>query len=429
MARSAAKRMAESMRRRRKRAEEATVPEPIPTPARSERAEELQRTPSSQWVTPAVRGAAAWAWRLAIISIVTAAIIYALIQIDLVVVPVFIAVLLASLLMPVVNWLDHYVGVPRALAAIVTMLLAFGAIGLLLTLAIRAIGSGIADLTDQAIEGLNQLIAWLSDGPLNLSEDQLQGYLQEGLNQVQSNAQQIFSGAVSVTTSVGQFFAGMLIAFFCLFFFLRDGRKIWTWVVGLTPVDAREKIDGASLRGWVSMGQYVRMQIFVAFIDGLGIGLGAYILGSVAAPALASLALPLGVLVFIGSFVPIIGAVLTGSIAVLVALVSGEFWVAIVMLAIVLGVQQLEGNVLQPFLMGKALKLHPVAVLLTVTAGTILGGIVGAALAVPIMAAANSVMLYLHGRDNAPEDERPGLENATARMREFFKERERAKEA
>lgn len=372
--------------------------------------------PGDAYVTPAVRGAAAWAWRIAIIVIVTGGIVVGMMHLSLVVVPVLVAVLLASLMMPIVNWLTEKSGMPRALAVALTLLVIFGAVGFLFTMAVRAVGTGIIELYDKAVDGLNELITWLAEGPLELSQDQLQSYLDQAIQQVETNASSIIAGAVTATTTVGQVFAGALIALFCLFFFLRDGRTIWTWVVGLTPHAARPKIDGAALRGWINLGQYARMQILVAFIDGVGIGLGAWILG-------VPLALPLGLLVFLGAFIPIVGAVLTGSIAVLVALVDGGFWNAVIMLAIVLGVQQIEGNVLQPFLMGKALKLHPVAVLLAVTAGTLLGGIVGALLAVPVMAVANAVMLYLHGRDNAPPEVRPGLDRATARMQTYFRKR------
>lgn len=377
---------------------------------------------ASAYVTPAVRGAAAWAWRIGLIAVVGGALVLALMQLSLVVIPVLVAVLITSLMMPVVNWLDHRLGLPRVLAVVLTMLAAFGLVGGLLTLAGREMITGIADLTDQAVQGAYAFIEWLSEGPLGISQDQLEGYLDDALGQLQENIQQIVTGAISVTTTVGQVFAGLLIALFCLFFFLRDGRGIWTWVVGLSPQVAREKIDGSALRGWVSLGQYARMQILVAFIDGVGIGVGAWILG-------VPLALPLGVLVFLGAFIPIIGAVLTGSVAVLVALVDGGILQAVIMLAIVLGVQQMEGNVLQPFLMGKALKLHPVAVLLAVTAGTVLGGIVGALLAVPIIAAANSVLLYLHGHDNAPGDERDSLERATAAMLRDFERRGKTRSA
>src|SRR5690625_2673872 len=370
---------------------------------------------AAAYVTPAVRGAAAWAWRLAIIAIVGVAMVWALGQLSLVVVPVLVAVLLSSLMTPVVNWLSDQ-GAPRALAAAVTMVVAFGFVAVLLTLAGRALGSGIVDLADQAVQGLYDFIDWLGEGPLSISQDQLEGYLDDALAAVQDNVQQIVTGAISVGTTVGQVFAGLLIALFCLFFFLRDGRSIWTWMVGLLPQAARAQIDGSALRGWVSLGQYARMQILVAFIDGVGIGVGAWILG-------VPLALPLGVLVFIGAFIPIVGAVLTGAVAVLVALVDGGIWTAVIMLAIVLGVQQIEGNVLQPFLMGRALRLHPVAVLLAVTAGTVLGGIVGALLAVPIIASVNSAMLYLHGHDNAPKEIQRELERSTLQMQRYFHQR------
>ena len=190
--------------------------------------------------------------------------------------------------------------------------------------------------------------------------------------------------------------AGALITLFCTFFFLLDGRTIWAWVVGLLPRGSREHVHQAGRRGLVTLGAYTRTQILVAAVDAVGIGLGAAILQ-------VPLALPLAVLVFLGSFIPIVGAVVTGSIAILVALVSNGPATALWMLVVVVVVQQIEGHVLQPFLMGHAVSLHPVAVLLSVAAGSFVAGIVGALFAVPIAATLNTVMLYLHGHDKFPQ--------------------------
>lgn len=273
----------------------------------------------------------------------------------------------------------------------------------MLTLAGTSIASGISDLGARAFVGLEEGLGWLSTGPLGLSPVTIDQWVGQIREQLQANADRILTGALSVTTSVGHIVAGALIALFCLFFFLKDGRVIWSWVVGLFPKSAREKIDGAGLRGWMSLGTYARTQIMVAFIDGVGIGLGAWLLG-------VPLALPLGVLVFIGSFIPIIGAITTGSIAIAVALVDQGVLRAGLMLLVVLAVQQIESNLLQPILMSKALSLHPVAVLLAVAAGTIVGGIVGALFAVPLIAVSNTVLLYLNGRDSGSSTQRRMLD-------------------
>lgn len=366
-------------------------------------AEGVRSPVPSNPVPPSVRAIADWSWRLLIIVAAIAVAIVVLIQLKTVVVPIMVAVLVASLLMPGVVWMQGKLRFPRALAVVATLIVALAAVGGLLTLAGTSIASGISDLGARAFVGLEEGLGWLSTGPLGLSPVTIDQWVGQIREQLQANADRILTGALSVTTSVGHIVAGALIALFCLFFFLKDGRVIWSWVVGLFPKSAREKIDGAGLRGWMSLGTYARTQIMVAFIDGVGIGLGAWLLG-------VPLALPLGVLVFIGSFIPIIGAITTGSIAIAVALVDQGVLRAGLMLLVVLAVQQIESNLLQPILMSKALSLHPVAVLLAVAAGTIVGGIVGALFAVPLIAVSNTVLLYLNGRDSVSSTQRRMLD-------------------
>ena len=198
---------------------------------------------------------------------------------------------------------------------------------------------------------------------------------------------------------MGSFLTGLLLTLFTAFFFLYDGRSIFSWFVGLLPKPARAQAEGAALRGWQTLVQYVRVQIIVAGVDSVGIGIGAFFLG-------LPLVIPLTVLVFLGSFIPIVGAVATGAIAVIVALVSQGFVSALIMLGVVLLVQQIEGNVLQPFIMGKAVSVHPLAVVLAVAAGGFRYGIPGALFAVPLIAVINTVVLYLSGKDVfAPDEE------------------------
>jgi len=183
----------------------------------------------------------------------------------------------------------------------------------------------------------------------------------------------------------------VLVLFFLLFS-LRDGAKIWTWVVGLAPRAARSRIRGAGDRAWSTLSGYVRATVLVAFVDSIGIGLGLFILQ-------VPLALPLTAFVFLSSFIPIIGALLSGTVAVLVALVTGGFVKALIVLGVVIAVQQLESHVLQPVLMGRAVHLHPLAVALSIATGVIVAGIAGALLAVPIAACLNVTVKYLSGKD------------------------------
>lgn len=347
-------------------------------------------------VTPAVRAWAGWSWRMLVILAAVAVGLWLVAALKVIVVPVAIALLLTVLLAPLVTALQRYARLPRAAASGVALVVLIGLVAGLLTLAGRSIVKGIAALWDQARDGVEHLLTWLDEGPLQLDTSDLDPYLRQLQDALGSSGQQIASGALSVGVTLGHVLAGALIALFCTLFFLMDGRTIWAWLVGLLPRGSRERVHQAGRRGWVTLGAYTRTQILVAAVDAVGIGIGAAFLQ-------LPLVVPLAVLVFFGSFIPFVGAIVTGSIAVLVALVTQGWVPALVMLGVVLLVQQLEGHVLQPFLMGHAVSLHPVAVLLVVTTGSLVAGIIGALFAVPIAAVLNTVVLYLHGHDKFPQ--------------------------
>src|SRR5690606_10655687 len=196
--------------------------------------------------------------------------------------------------------------------------------------------------------------------------------LQEGLEQLQQYSGQLVSGAVTTAAALGNIGTGLVVALFTLFFMLSGGAGIWRWAVGLMPPAARVPTHEAFRRGWKALSAYIRTQILVAGVDATGIAIGMVALG------LGSYAVPIWLLVFLFSFVPLVGAIVSGAIAVLLVLVLNSWVGAIIMLAIVLVVQQVEGNVLQPFLMGKAVELHPLAVFLGVAGGAMIAGIPGA---------------------------------------------------
>jgi predicted PurR-regulated permease PerM len=260
-----------------------------------------------------------------------------------------------------------------------------------LSLAGQRLTAGFNALWTQALAGIEQVQNWLFNGPLKLTNDDLQSVLDDTLAQLRGNATNILSEAISWTSAIGQILTGTLLAIFALIFLLLDGRKIGLFLINLLPRRARPAMDGALTRGWASLVSYVRVQMVVAMIDAIGIGLGAFFLG-------VPLAMPLGVLVFIGSFIPIVGALITGALAVLLALVANGWINALIMLAVVLLVQQAESNILQPLIMGKAVSLHPLAVVLAVAGGTMLAGIPGALFAVPLLAVLNAVIRYLSHR-------------------------------
>ncbi|MFH5824383.1 AI-2E family transporter [Georgenia sp. AZ-5] len=354
------------------------------------------RTDPAEAVPWSVRAMAAWSWRVLVIVAAGAAVVYAVITFQTVVVSFLAALLLAVLLEPFAGWLRRRLHFPRALASLTAILAAVVFVGGLLVLAGRSIYNGFGELADRAVQGFNELTAWLAEGPLGISEDQIDQWMSQLTDQVRANSDVLVSGVANVTGSVTTVVTGALIAVFCLFFFLKEGRRIWQWFVRLAPRTARERINESGIRAWVTLGGYARTQILVAFVDAVGIALGAIILG-------IPLALPIGVLVFLGAFIPIVGALLSGTVAVLVALVDQGLVTAVIMLLIVLAVQQIEGNLLQPWLQSNALALHPIAILLAVTAGTGIAGILGALFAVPVVAVLNTVVLYLHGHDKYPQ--------------------------
>jgi len=243
----------------------------------------------------------------------------------------------------------------------------------------------------------------LAQGPLHLSNEQIQQWIDRGSQQLTGNSDQLIAGALSFTSTAGHVITGAFLAFFCTVFLLYDGRGVWTWIVGLLPRAGRQRLDLAGKRGWVALTSYVKATIVVAFVDGVGIGAGAAILG-------LPLAVPIGVLVFLAAFVPIVGALVSGAVAVLVALVSQGPVAALIMLAIVIGVQQLESHVLQPLFLGRAVSVHPLGVVLVIAAGILMAGIVGGLFAVPIAAVANTMIRELVHQDAGSGEVEPAVE-------------------
>ncbi|MFC3479998.1 AI-2E family transporter [Kocuria carniphila] len=350
-----------------------------------------------EMVSAPVRIAAAWSWRVILVVAAIGLVGWLLSKVSTVLIPVAIAALLAGLLTPAVKWLRSK-RVPGGLAAAIVEIGLIVLVLGLLTLAGQQMISGFAQLSSSAVGGFQKLTGMLEDSPLNVSTENINQWIGELGNTLQENSQAILSGAVTFGSTAGNILTGIIIMLFVLLFFLMQGESIWLFLVKLFPHRARTAVNGAGRKGWLSLAQYVRIQVFVAFVDAVGIGLGAFLLG-------VPLALPIGVLVFLASFIPIVGAVATGIIAVLVALVANGPGIALAMLGVVLLVQQLESNVLQPLVMGKAVSLHPVAVFLAVAAGAVLYGIVGALFAVPLLAILNTIVRYLSSRSWEHDDQ------------------------
>jgi predicted PurR-regulated permease PerM len=347
--------------------------------------------------------AAAWSWRALVIAIAGYGLFRLVGYFSPVVIPVAIAALITALAVPAVDFLDR-AGVPRGLASALTVLLGLTAVSALFTLVGTQVRAQVDELRASVRDGLGQVQEWLREGPLELSQTQVDRTIEQLQEAVSPGGTDsgVVNQVASVGSTVSQVFTGFFLTLFTVIFMLYDGQRLWSWVVRLFPRDARDAVDSSGRVAWVSLTAFVRATILVAFVDALGIAVTAYLLD-------VPLALAIGVLVFFSAFIPVVGAVVSGAVACLVALVDEGPYVALAMLAAVLLVQQLESHILQPFLMGRFVQLHPLAVILAVAAGVQVAGIVGALVAVPLAACANAVALNLANRQSRADIPRKGV--------------------
>ncbi|WP_039739237.1 AI-2E family transporter [Saccharomonospora halophila] len=339
------------------------------------------------WVPTGLRVAAALSWRFLMVVAALYVVLWLIGYLSVVVIPMSIALLLAALMAPAVRRLVLW-RVPRPVSAVIVLILGLGVVGGLLTFVITQFTSGLPALQEQLNRSLEQVENWLINGPLHLRETQIEDFINNAVQLIQQNQASITAGALTTAGAVGEILTGFLLTLFVLIFFLVGGEQIWTFLVRAVPRQIRHRADTAGRRGFASLVSYVRATAAVAVVDGVGIGIGLWIMS-------VPLVVPLATLVFLGAFVPIIGAVVAGAVAVLVALVTNGFVTALIVLAIVVGVMQLEGNVLQPLLLGRAVRLHPLAVVLAITAGLVAAGIPGALLSVPLLAVLNAAVKSL----------------------------------
>lgn len=363
-----------------------------PQPAR-----EVGRQPADA-VPWSLRVAAAWAWRVLLVGAVVAGLLYLVWTFRLIAIAVFVALLLAALMQPPVSWLRR-LGAPRVLAVGTVFGGGVALVGGLFYLLSGLLAAGFSDLGAAVASSIDQLGVWLRNLPVDLGVAQLNDLTARLKQWVVNNARRIAQGALTTAAVTARILAGLLLTLVVTLFFVYDGARIWSWVVGLFPRGTHTRLYEAGRGAWDALAGYVQGTIIVALFDAVLIGL---ILILVGLPA--SLAVALGVLTFFGAFVPIVGALVTGILAVLVVAVLQGLTAALITLGGVVAVQQLEGNVLQPLVVGRSVRLHPLAVLLAVTAGGIVAGIAGAVVAVPLAAVINTTTRYFV-RASTPEDE------------------------
>jgi len=348
--------------------------------------EKIDQPPSEYSVPRGLEIAGSWAWRFVVIALAVTVIIFIVIQLYIVVVPVLIAILIAALLVPVAQRLQRH-GWPKWLSVITSLLGLVIIIAGLVMLIVQQVRSSLPTLKTEGAASY----ARLQDFTLNtfgVELGNLGSLLDDGTRWLQGNTQYITSSLASFGSTAGHLVTGLFLVLFTTIFLVIDGRNIWSWIVRLFPSRSRAAVNGAGRAGWRTLTSFVRTQVIVAAVDAFGIGLGSFILG-------LPLAIPIAVAVFLGAFIPVVGAVITGAFAILIALIFQGPVSALIMLGVVLLVQQLESHILQPFLIGKSVQIHPLAVVLGVAIGSLLAGIPGALFSVPVIAAGNTIATYI----------------------------------
>ena len=356
------------------------------------------RSVGARRVQHGVNQVSRWTLRVLVIGAGLVALFWLMGQLWSVLLPIMFGLLLSTILWPPVRFLRRRM--PNSLAALIALVGLLAVVAGLLAALAPQVTSQAQDLVDRASAGLGSLQTWVAGPPLNLGADALGGLLDQGISELQSNSQQIVGVVLGSLGAIGSAVVTFVLALVLCFFFLKDGPNFLPWLRGWIGSGSGRHVSEISDRVWTALGQYVWSQAAVALVDGLFIGLGVWFLG-------VPFALPIAVLTFFGGFVPIVGAFVAGAIATLVALVSNGIWTAVAVLAIVLVVQQLEGNVMQPMMVGRTLKMHPAVVLAAVALGGTLFGIVGAFLAVPAVAVFQVIARYIREQLAAPSGSAP----------------------
>ncbi|KZS86209.1 AI-2E family transporter [Mycobacterium persicum] len=350
-------------------------------------------------VTPLVRKTAAWSWRLLVIFAAALAVIWVISKLEIIVVPVLLALILSALLVPVVDWLDLR-RVPRGAAVSLVLLGGFAILGGILAFVISQFIVGLPDLVKQVERSIDSSRRWLIEGPAHLRREQIDNAGNAAIEALRNNQAKLTSGAISTAATITELLTAAVLVLFTLIFFLYGGRNIWQYVVKIVPAPARDRVLEAGRAGYSSLIGYVRATFLVALTDAIGVGTGLAIMG-------VPLALPLASLVFLGAFIPLLGALISGLLAVVVALLAKGLVYALITLGLLIAVNQLEAHLLQPLVMGRAVSIHPLAVVLAISTGGVLAGIVGALLAVPTVAFLNNAMQVLLAKDPAAAAEQP----------------------
>jgi predicted PurR-regulated permease PerM len=354
--------------------------------------------------------AAGASWRLLVTLLFLAVVIGMLIAAEIVVLPLLLSLMITSVLNPVAHVLQRR-GVSRGWASLLTLLLVVAGVVIALTIAVRSLAGSWSDLAAQVSAGLDKLEQKLQSAPLHMSHTQAQETTSTAHSAGVTVVGYLAQGVVHVVPAITAAAATALITLVMTFFFLRDGRNIWRWSMTQVPGANLQLLDRIAARSWRTIGGYVKGQAIIATFDGVMIGLGLTVIG-------VPLALPLAILTFFLAFIPTLGAIIAGAAATLVAFAHGGLNEAVLVILLTLGVNQSEA-LLSPFVVGRAVQLHPLVVLLASTVGMALAGVVGGFLAVPVTAVTYGAFQELRGsgffgeEPEPPPEPRPGSSPAT----------------
>ena len=369
---------------KRKRDDDSPSEPSLAEPSPADETEPLGEEGTGGPLLPIVAG---YSWRILVVLAMGWVALWLLVKLRLVVIPVIAALFLTALLGPLAQWLKGK-GWPPLLAAWTVMLATIGVLAGIVFLIAPSVGSELDEVGASVQEGFQRILDYLARSPLQLSEQDIDRYMDQAIDQVAANREQItsgvLSGAVKLVEVVTQFFLTIVLTFF----FVKDGLQMFRWFERQFPGRNRRHVRAVGERAWTAMGGYLRGVGITGVVDALLIGTVLVVLG-------VPLVIPLAILTFFGAFFPLVGAILAGTVATLVALVTTGPGDALIVAGATLVIQQVEGDVLQPIVMGRTVKLHPVVILLSLTAGAIVAGVIGAFLAVPIAAVAASIGNYV----------------------------------
>lgn len=341
--------------------------------------------------------AAAYAWRFLVVVAAVLVVVYVLVTLRLIFIPVVVALLISTLLVPLAERLRKR-RVPSLIATWVVFAGSLGLVAGIVYLIAPAIAGELDNLGRDVRKGTEDVISWLIEGPLDLTREEIDGYIDRLSEQLRQRQSSIVSGAFKGAYLLVEVIVGALLTAVLTFFFVKDGNRIATALLEMFPERRHDDLRGVAQRSWVSLGAYMRGTAIVGLVDAVAIGGTMLVLG-------VPLVGPIAVITFFGAFFPLVGAVVAGVIAALVALVTTGFVPALILAAATIVVQQVEGDVLQPLVLGRAVHLHPLVILLSLTAGAIVAGIAGAFLAVPTAAVAAVVVAHMRGREPTTEAE------------------------